>query len=643
MQLQFSGFRNKRVIALIAVLSGILVLFQLQCTPQQKSFFPFEQFEKYGGNPILSPRGNGFESKAVFNPGVILDNGTFYLFYRAQDESGRSTIGLALSEDGMNFARYPEPVISPEYDYELPGGCEDPRIVKIEYIYYITYTGYSPKGTPSCLAVSKDLVNWEKLGPIAPNKSAAILNRKIDGKYWLYYGDTNIWIAHSTDMVHWDVVEKPVMRPRKGCFDEGLVEPGPPPIITEEGILLIYNGNIPKEKAVELGKKEGREKVREYNTGWALFSKEDPAKLIARCDSPFLTVTEDFEKNGQVNDVVFSEGLVQKDGKSYLYYGCADTYIGVAVSEKTWQEPEFILESKYIKRIGVPILESQGDDFEQEKVFNPAVIVKDETIHMIYRAQGEGFLSGSFGLAESKDGINFTRYKNNPIMKAEHQFERGGCEDPRIVKFGDIYYLFYNGNDWGRTPGNICLATSRDLIHWKKHGEILQPIYDWEKRQIKAPAPVPQKIKGKYWMYYQGEIESWKTSMGLAYSEDLIHWSRALEEPVLTPREGYFDSWGTEPGVAVVIDEGILLIYNGWGGDRKNTNKTGWALFSKEDPTKLIARCNYPIISLPYDHVFTEGMVRFKDEWYLYYGVADKWIEGVVVDFDAILSEALKN
>jgi len=194
--------------------------------------------------------------------------------------------------------------------------------VKIGNTYYITYTGYSHKGTPSCLAMSKDLVNWEKLGPITPNKSAAILNRKIDGKYWLYFGDSNIWVAHSTDMIHWDVVDEPVMRPRKGYFDEGLVESGPPPIITEEGILLIYNGNIPKEKAVELGKKEGREKVREYTSGWALFSIEDPSKLIVRCDSPIISLPHDH---------VFCEGLVGFKDKWYLYWGAADQWIEGAI------------------------------------------------------------------------------------------------------------------------------------------------------------------------------------------------------------------------------------------------------------------------------------------------------------------------
>ncbi len=643
MKPQFSKLLSKIVTAFIGIITGIFILFQLQCVQLQKGPFPFKRFEKYENNPILSPRGDGFESKGVYNPSVIMANDTIYMFYRSQEEHGQSTIGLAKSVDGINFERNSEPVIVPEYDYELPGGCEDPRIVKVGDTYYLTYTGYSLKGTPSCLATSSDLVNWDKYGPIVPEKSAAILNEKINGKYLLYYGDSNMWIAHSTNMIDWEVIDEPVMKPRKGYFDEGLVEPGPPPVITEDGILLIYNGNIPKERAMELGKIEGREKVREYATGWALFSKEDPTKVMARCDEPFLKVTQDYEIYGQINDVVFSGGLVNIDGKSFLYYGCADTYIGVAISEQIWEKPEYILQSPNILKINNTILHPQGDGFERDKVYNPTVIVENDTLFMIYRAEGKETGTGAFGLAWSKDGINFNRYGNNPIMKVEYEFEKHGCEDPRIIRANGQYYMYYVGNDSKRTAGNICMATSKDLIHWEKHGEILQPSNDWEKMQIKAPAPVPQKIDGKYWMYYQGEKEAWKTKMGLVYSEDLIHWTSVSEEPVMKPREGYFDSWGVEPGVAAVITEGILLIYNGWGADSTTTNKTGWALFSRDDPAKLIARCDSPLISFPHDHVFAEGLIRFNGKWFLYYGAADRWIEGIIVEFGRILSEALKS
>lgn len=303
--------------------------------------------------------------------------------------------------------------------------------------------------------------------------------------------------------------------------------------------------------------------------------------------------------------------------------------------------PEFQDQSKYIFRINSPILMPTGNGFERDRVYNPTVIVEEDKIYMIYRAEGAGTGTGTFGLAESKDGLTFARYENNPIFVAENDFEKKGCEDPRVIKIDGTYYLFYVGNS-NKTPGKICLAISKNLVNWDKYGPILQPKQDWESKQIKAPAPVPQKINGKYWVYYQGERKAWRTKMGLAYSDDLIHWAQASDKPVMQPREGYFDSWGVEPGVSVIIDEGILLVYNGWGGDSTNINKTGWALFNKEDPTKLITRCSLPIISLPNDHVFAEGLIKFKGKWYLYYGAADSRIEGIIVDFEQLISKALK-
>jgi predicted GH43/DUF377 family glycosyl hydrolase len=630
----------KVTVLTLVILIGIEVLPFLKTERVEESSLWIEGFEKYEGNPILFPQGTGFEAKATFNPAVILVDGIFYMFYRAEDWTGKgkwngqSTIGLAWSEDGMSFWRKSEPIIIPEYAYELPGGCEDPRVVKIERTYYLTYTGYDGKTARLCLATSRDLIKWKKQGPIFPDcgwsKSGAIIPEKINGKYWMYFGDSNIWVATSKDLIHWNVIEEPVMKPREDYWDEALVEPGPPPIITEDGIVLIYNGNIPEKRARELGKKESREMVRQYAAGWALFSKDDPTKLIARCDEPFLKPTERFEKIGQVDDVVFSEGLVKRNGRWYLYYGCADTYIGVAISDET-------ILGEDLSKISKPILTPIGSGFEAERVYNPTTITDSGEIYLIYRAEGTDTGTGSFGLAKSWDGINFFRSEVNPIIIPSIPYDEGGCEDPRVVKFGENYWLTYGGNDGGKTPGNICLATSKDLVQWKKHGEIIQPKYEWEYSQIKAGAIVPQKINGKYWMYYQGEAKPWHTKMGIAYSEDLIHWEQALDMPVMEPRLGYFDSQGTEPGCAVAIPQGILVIYNGW--NETTVNKAGWALFSKEDPTKLIARCDYPIVSLPNRHVFATALLKLQAQWYLYWGADDRWIDGAIIDMDQFLME----
>ena len=282
-------------------------------------------FIKHDGNPILTPQGSTWESKDVFNPAAYTDGETVYLLYRAEDSTGigswngTSRIGLAVSRDGVHFDREPEPVLEPSEPWEMPGGCEDPRIVQIEGVYFLTYTAYDGETARLALATSTDLRSWTKRGLVFPDsawtKSGAILPKKVNGLYWMYFGDTNIWAAHSEDGLRWSAVEEPVIEPRKGMFDSGLVEPGPPPIFTDDGILLIYNGA--DDDLV-------------YSAGQALFDPEDPTRLLERSERPFMTPSEDLERGGQVPNVVFVEGLVRFRGRWNLYFGMGDSGIGMA-------------------------------------------------------------------------------------------------------------------------------------------------------------------------------------------------------------------------------------------------------------------------------------------------------------------------
>jgi predicted GH43/DUF377 family glycosyl hydrolase len=296
-------------------------------------------------------------------------------------------------------------------------------------------------------------------------------------------------------------------------------------------------------------------------------------------------------------------------------------------------------ELEVVSKNSNPILKPEGTGFESKAVYNPTVIVNDSTINMIYRAEGKETGTGVLALAFSKCGKSFERYECNPIIRPAFDYETFGCEDPRVVKINNVFYLTYVGNDHGRTPGDICLATSEDFIKWEKHGEIMQPSHDWNKSKIKAGVIVPEKINGKYIMYFLGEKKTWETSIGIAFSEDLIRWKELVDKPVIVPRKGYFDSKGIEPGATpIIMKNGILLIYNGW--DEKHVHKTGWVLFSKEDPTKVIERCKKPIIEPELDFekkgfaenvTFAEGIIFFKGIWYLYYGAADKYIGLVTI------------
>jgi len=290
----------------------------------------------------------------------VVRNDTVFLLYRAEDVIGKyagtSRIGIAWSIDGLHFTKHDVPVLYPDNDsskiFEWEGGCEDPRIAEdAKGTYYLTYTAYDGEKARLMIASSKDLYHWNKHGHAFANayngkyvddwsKSGSIICNyengkiiavKINGKYWMYWGDTDIFLASSDDLIHWTPVENSegkmlvVFGPRKGKFDSDLVEPGPPAMLTEKGVLLIYNSrNVTAKGDSSLA--EGT-----YAVSQILLDKNDPSKVLDRMESYFMKPDKPYEISGQVNHVCFVEGLVNYRNKWFLYYGTADSKIAVAV------------------------------------------------------------------------------------------------------------------------------------------------------------------------------------------------------------------------------------------------------------------------------------------------------------------------
>ena len=327
-------------------------------------------------NPIISPRPSSkfldpmskkqvaWEASDVFNPAAAIRQNKIYVLYRAEDRSGMgigmrtSRIGLAESTNGITMKRRPVPVMFPGNDtqkeFEWPGGCEDPRIaMTAEGTYVMMYTQWNKKVPRIGVATSKDLVHWTKHGPAfykayngkfrdMATKSASIITRlvngrqvmaKINGKYWMYWGERFINPATSTDLVNWTPMVddkgelQQIVKTRDGYFDSDLTECGPPAVMTNDGILLLYNG---KNKAAE-GRDENYT-ANTYSAGQILFDKKDPTKVLQRLDKPFFVPTAPFEKSGQYPaGTVFLEGLVYYKHKWFLYYGCADSRVAVAI------------------------------------------------------------------------------------------------------------------------------------------------------------------------------------------------------------------------------------------------------------------------------------------------------------------------
>jgi predicted GH43/DUF377 family glycosyl hydrolase len=311
--------------------AGLALLFSSFLVLAENADLVFTGWHRLSIEPIVSPRGAGWESAGTFNPAVVFHRGKFVMLYRAQDQAGTSRLGYAESSDGIHFDRRPDPVLSPEADYEKDGGVEDPRLVKISGTYYLTYTGYNKKDAQLCLATSKDLIHWQRKGVILPayqgkwnvgwTKSGAIIPEKINGKYWMYWLGTSadktdqMGLAYSSDLLHWtEASDFPILPRRPEMFDSRVVEPGPSPILTPRGIVLIYNGA--DDELV-------------YRTGVAVFDRHDPSKLISRTDRPVFAPEKEWEITGQVPNVVFVEGAVARRGRYFFYYGAGDKHVGV--------------------------------------------------------------------------------------------------------------------------------------------------------------------------------------------------------------------------------------------------------------------------------------------------------------------------
>jgi predicted GH43/DUF377 family glycosyl hydrolase len=220
--------------------------------------------------------------------------------------------------------------------------------------YVLTYTQWNRKTYKVGVATSKDLLHWIKYGPVFAGidggkykhlkyKSAGIVTTlvgdrllavKIQGKYWMYWGEIKIRVATSSDLIHWIPVEDSQGKPRvlltsrPGFFDSAFPEVGPPPVLTSNGILLLYNGkNADHGGAPGIGPGA-------YSGGQALFSADDPTKLLMRPKQPYFQPKLSFEQSGQyAAGTTFTEGLAFFHGKWFLYYGAADSYVGVAVCD----------------------------------------------------------------------------------------------------------------------------------------------------------------------------------------------------------------------------------------------------------------------------------------------------------------------
>ena len=277
--------------------------------------------------PVLRPRPSSpWERGAVFNCAARFERGLIHLIYRATDrpsagESFISRLGYAVSSDGTHFNRLDQSVFHPEGPQETRG-VEDPRIVKLGRTYHMLYTGYSGRDFKICSATSTNLIHWNRHGVLLDeqNKDASLFPEKIGGKYLLIHRRApSIWLAESTDLKIWRK-HTPILEPRPDSqWESSKIGLAGPPLRTEQGWLMIYHG-------------VSRDRV--YSLGAALLDLENPRHVLERQDESILRPELDWEINGHVPRVVFSCGQADLGNRLLVYYGAADTVIGVAELQK---------------------------------------------------------------------------------------------------------------------------------------------------------------------------------------------------------------------------------------------------------------------------------------------------------------------
>jgi predicted GH43/DUF377 family glycosyl hydrolase len=312
--------------------------------------------ERFEGNPILEPKPERWwESKAVFNPGALYEAGRVHLVYRAIGDNDTSVLGYASSPDGLHFnERLEEPAYVPREPFEgvsptLPhpvsygssyvsgggemGGCEDPRLTRIEdrvFMTYVAFDGYSPPRLALSSIAYHDFLakNWRWQKPVlisAPgviNKNACILPEKVNGKYVIFHRIFPDILIDFLDDLDFDGKTKWLkgefkIGTRAEYWDSRKIAAGPPPIKTEKGWLLIYHAV--SERAPD-----------SYKIGAMLLDSQDPTRVRARSPQPILEPQAWYEREGLKSNVVYPCGAVVIGERLFIYYGGADRVVCVA-------------------------------------------------------------------------------------------------------------------------------------------------------------------------------------------------------------------------------------------------------------------------------------------------------------------------
>lgn len=617
-------------------------------------------------NPILVPE-HDWEKRGAFNPSVIKTSTKYHLLYRAVDQEGISRIAAADSKDGLSW-NHKHILIEPDQDFDQYG-CEDPRVTFIDDQYVILYTAISiwppeAKGIKLAIATSKDLKTISSKKPLTPfnAKAAAILPKKINNQYVIAltvntdHPPAKIALAfadqisdfNSPDYWHKWYSNLDQHQLNLNRLNSDQVELGATPLETSQGWLWFYShiqNYYQPDKRI-------------FGIEAVITKAEDPTSIISRTTKPLLTPQAEYEISGEVKNVIFPSGAITLNQGWRVYYGAADTFS--AAAEITKSSLQHSLEQTNLKEVlklnkspHNPILTPDPNrPWEAKAVFNPAVVYEQGVFHLIYRALSPDMVS-TLGYAMSHDGVHFETRSTEPIYVPRMSYEQkqvdgnySGCEDPRIVKVGNRFYMFYTAYD-GQGPPRVAMS-------WIKVDDFVKHNWLWSPPTLISPPGIdnkntcifPEKINGKYLMLHRvgGRDIAIDWLMDLNHFDGL-NW---LEKEESINRIEH--SWqGEKIGIGappIKTDSGWLLIYHGVS-DIDSQYRAGAMLLDLDDPTKVLARTQYPLLEptesyeqkgLVNNVVFPCGAAVAQGQLFVYYGAADQSIGVATIELNKLLS-----
>ena len=603
-------------------------------------------------NPFLSPtRLRAFEAIGTFNPSIVSHEGKLHVFYRAMAEPddlrtpgrGFSTIGYANSKDSITFEDRKQ-VIATREPWEAYG-CEDPRATFFEEKWYVFYTAlggfpFSADNIKVAVAIGNKPDELSERHLVTPfnAKAATLFPERIDGdavllltahtdqtadhprptialarskniedfwnpEFW------NDWHEHLADHAFPDV--------RRA--DSEHMEVGATPILTKDGWLMIYS-HIQNYYD---------EHNRIFGIEALLLDREDPKRVLAKTEFPFLVPEASYERYGLVSNITFPSGAHLDGDVLTVYYGAADMVCASAklslsdlLSVMTPETRASFMERASDEPILSPIVEHE---WESMGVSNAGAVDLDGSVHLVYRATDRDNHS-KLGYARLKDGLHVDERLTGPIYESRESYESYGTEDPRLSIIGETLYLAYTAFNGTIARGALASISVRDFV---AHA------FNWSAPTVVTPEHVndkdlcvlPELINGKAMLLHRIEpnicVELFD-SLPPEHATD-----RCIE--IMAPRPGMWDAEKIGSAAPPIrVPEGWLFIYHGIGVDY--VYRLGAALLDGDTATTVLSRTDAPIMEpvLQWEKegvvnnvVFSCGAVLRDDTLYLYYGGAD--------------------